>query len=150
MDRVIYCPDDSCLEEAKKLSQLHLVPILVGDNERTIKLKFDRSKPIPLSIPIEHYCQLTPSQPVSGERFNFVYVNEFINLTDGFYFTLFRHIIQEPNGHVVLIPSVLERHRAEFNVRMGSESVLSFVLWKDNEQYLWINEFEVVERENND
>jgi len=150
MDRVIYCPDESYLEEAKKLSRLHLVPVLVGDNERTNRLKFDRSKPIPLSIPIEHFCQLTPPQPISKEYFKFSYVNEFVDLTDGFRFTLFRHIIQEPNGHLFLIPSVLERHYAEFNVRMGSESELSFVLWKDNEQYLWINEFKVIERENND
>ena len=150
MDRVIYCPDETHLEEAQKLSRLHLVPILIGDNERTSELNFDRSKPIPLSIPVHHYCTLTPPQPLEDELFTFRYVNEFINFNDNFYFTLFRHIVKEPNGHVRLIPSVLERHFAEFNVRIGTESPLSFVLWKDEEQYLWINEFEVMKRENNE
>ena len=150
MDRVIYCPDESFIEEAKNLSRLHLVPILIGDNERTLELRFDRSKPVPLSIPTQHYCTLTPPQPIEGEMFKFRYINEFVNLNENFYFTLFRHIVKEPNGHVRLIPSLLERHYAEFNIRISSESLLSFVLWKDDEQYLWINEFEVMKRENNE
>lgn len=150
MDRVIYCPDESFLKEAEQLSRLHLVPILVGDNERTVRLKFDRSKPIPLAIPVQHYCQLTPQHPISGELFNFKYCNEFIDFNDGYYFTLFRHIVQEPNGHVLLTPSVLERHYVEFNAIMGSESLLSFVLWKNGEQYMWLNEFEVMEKQDSD
>lgn len=141
MDRVIFCPDESFLAEAERLSRLHVAPILIGDNERTSRLLFDREKPIPLSIPVDHYLLMEPQRAIIGQFVTFQYVNEFLNFNDGVFFTLFSHSVGEPNGHVVLSPNRLDRHFAEFIIRMHVETKLSLVVWKDDEQYLWLNEF---------
>lgn len=147
MDRVIYCPNESFLPEAEKLSRLHAAPILIGDNERTLKLNFDRSSPIPLSIPTHHYLSLEPERPIAGQMVTLQYFNDFINFDENVYFTLFSHVVGEPNGHLVLTASRRDAHFAEFLIRMHVETKLSLVVWKDDKQYLWLNEFYFYDKE---
>jgi hypothetical protein len=141
MDRVIYCPDETFLAEAQKLSRLHAAPILVGDNERTANLKFDRDSPIPLSIPTIHYLTMEPEIATVGTTVKFSYCNDFLDLSKNVFFTLFSHLVGEPNGHSVLKINHLEKHYVELMVRISFESKFSLVIWKDNEQYLLLKEF---------
>lgn len=129
------------LEEAERLSRLHAAPILIGDNERTAVLEFDRSKPIPLSVPIHNFCKLTPEQPIVDEVFSIDYYNDFVNFDDSVFFTLFSHFVGEPNGHVRLETNLKDRHWVRFHARFPVETHLSLCVWKDEEQLLWTQDF---------
>lgn len=125
MDRVIYCPNKEVIGEAEKLSRLHLVPILLGDNERTSDLSFDRSKPCVLSIPVNHYLYFSLEDLVQGETFSMKYVNEFINVRDASFEILSKRI-GEPNGYWPLVPVNKERHQALFVVTPSEWDTYTF------------------------
>ena len=145
MDRVIYCPSEEMLPEAERLSRLHLLPILLGENERTIDLEFDRSKPIPLTIPVSHFFALDPGQPVTGEKFLISYKNEFLQFDDSVYFTLFSHVVGEPNGHHRLTMNQKERHFAKSWVNVHVPADFTFFVWKDDKK-LFSFDFSVKEK----
>ena len=111
MDRVIFCPTEDMMEEAKRLSRLHIAPVLLGDNERTKNLSFDRSKPLPLMIPTHHYVKIVPQQPVVLRDLFIYYFNDFVKLPEGTKIKLLSERIGEPNGY--LHPRIIEagQHR---------------------------------------
>lgn len=132
MDRVIYCPSKEMMEDAEKLSRLHLVPVLLGDNERTLNMAFDRSKPTVLSIPVHHYLHFSLEDLVQGKTFSMKYVNEFINVKNASFEILSRRI-GEPNGYWPLVPVNKERHQALFIVTPSEWDTYTFFVKIDNE-----------------
>lgn len=98
MDRLIFCPDESMMPEAIRLSRLHLAPIQLGESERTKHLAFDKASPTPVLVPVFHYVKITPDEPVVGQVHRIDYVNEFINLKNNAYVLMLNHTIGEPNG----------------------------------------------------
>lgn len=141
MDRVIYCPNEDMISDAEKLSRLHLVPILLGENERTANLAFDRSKPCVLSIPINHYLHFFSEDLVQGKSFTMKYVNDFINIKDVSFQILSRRI-GEPNGYWPLIPVNKERHLALFKVTPTEWDTYTFFV-KIEDEVIDSFEFEV-------
>jgi hypothetical protein len=113
------------MSEAEKLSRLHLVPILLGDNERTDKLIFDRSKPSVLSIPINHYLHFSSEDLVQGRLFSMKYVNEFVDLKN-VSFQILSARIGEPNGYWPLVPVNKEKHSALFKVTPSEWDTYTF------------------------
>ena len=81
MDRVIYCPSDEFLAEASALSAKNFLQIIVGDNDHTSSLEFDRAKVLPISIPRYRGCSFLESVQ-KGFHQNIKYVNDFIVLKD--------------------------------------------------------------------
>jgi len=111
MDRVIFCPDESMLDEAKRLSRLHLAPIQIGESERTRNLNFDKSAPVPLMIPTHHYVQFSPPQPVVGSPYRVEYYNDFVTITKDFIVEILNHSVGLPNGLCRLDSVEIHRHR---------------------------------------
>jgi hypothetical protein len=132
MDRVIFCPNEEMLEEAQKLSRLHIAPILMGENERTKTLLFDRSKPIPLMIPTNHYVEIMPTQPTVFNKFVIKYFNDYIKLPDGARIKLLSEKIGEPNGYI--FPQIFEsgQHRIFCSMRSGEEDHFTAYIFKDD------------------
>lgn len=56
MNRVIYCPSDELIDIASSVSKLNHLPILVGDNDYTKELKFNRDIVSVISIPEYKGC----------------------------------------------------------------------------------------------
>lgn len=125
MDRVIYCPSQEMFSEAEKLSRLHLAPILIGDNERTSSMDFDRSKPCVLSIPVNHYVYISHDELFQGIPFRIAYVNEFKKIDD-MKFEVLSHRIGEPNGRWPLTPLQKERHLAVFGITPSEWDTFTF------------------------
>lgn len=76
MDRVIYCPSDSFLDEASSLSKRNHLQIIIGDNDHTRGLAFDRHKVSVVSIPQYKGYSLLDSVK-KGFHQNIKYKNEF-------------------------------------------------------------------------
>lgn len=119
------------LEEASRLSRLHVLPVLIGDNERTIGLDFDRSRPTPLAIPTDHYFHINPPNPVVNEEIAFVYVNDFIEFDTSVSFSVFSPEIGEPNGHFFLDVSNRYSHSMTAFMSSALPVYLFFCVWKD-------------------
>lgn len=134
MDRVIFCPDESMYADAETLSKKFLAPILIGDNERTKDLDFDRSKPIPLSIPVNHYFKITPEKPKINDIIHIEYVNDFLNFYDSTDFTLFNPIVKEPNGHIKLNITNSGKHYIKTSVSIGFAVTMTFYVWHNEEK----------------
>jgi Fe-S cluster biosynthesis and repair protein YggX len=77
MERVIYCPSDELLEKASDISKKNYLPIIVGDNDHTKNLEFDREKISIVSIP-EHKGYTIFNSIKKGFHQNIKYKNEFI------------------------------------------------------------------------
>lgn len=114
MDRVIFCPNESMLDEAKRLSRLHLAPIQVGESPRTKNLDFDKSEPVPIMIPTNHYVAFFPEQPSVGVPYSVHYFNDFVKLTNTVRVELLNHSIGIPNGILVMDSVEIHRHRIYF------------------------------------
>ena len=74
MDHVVFCPDESMIEEASKLARSWMLPILNGHSKRTETLDFDDSQVTLLSIPIEKYVDYSPKIG-TNELFVFIFVD---------------------------------------------------------------------------
>ena len=135
------------LKEAEQLSRLYVLPVLVGDNERTVSLEFDRSKPTPLAIPVEHYFYMNPEEPVVNEEIKFAYINEFIDFDKSVKFSVLNHKDGEKAAHVFLDASNASGHSMTAYINAGSPLDLLFCVWKD-ESILHSFEFSV--KENNE
>ena len=134
MDRVIFCPNESMLEDAEKLSRKFIAPILIGDNERTKNLDFNRTKPIPISIPVNHYIKINPENPKINDIIHIEYVNDFLDFYDSVDFTLFNPIVQEPNGHIKLKISNSSKHHIKTSVSIGFAVTMIFYVWYNGEK----------------
>jgi hypothetical protein len=79
MERVIYCPSDEFLAEASSLSRKNSLQIIVGDNDHTRSLEFNREKVSSVSIPRHRYCAFLKTVE-KGFHQNIKYINEFVIL----------------------------------------------------------------------
>lgn len=122
------------LNEAKRLSRRHLLPILIGDNERTKTLEFNRSKPTPLSIPVFHLFTISKDKIDLGEQFVITYENDFIKFDDSIEFSLFNHYLEEPDGHHFLNMSQKATHYAKAWIQIDVESDFTFHVWQNKEK----------------
>lgn len=77
MERVIYCPDDSKLDEANELARDQFLPIIVGDSQRLSDLRFDRSKVQIVFIPEHQYLKIPRSVLPVNTLLTIEYVDDF-------------------------------------------------------------------------
>ena len=76
MNRVIYCPSNEFLEEASSLARKNYLQIIVGDNDHTENLDFDREKVSVISVPENKGYSLSTIIK-KGFHQNIKYKNEF-------------------------------------------------------------------------
>lgn len=76
MNRMIYCPNEGMLEKAISMSKINLLPILIGDNEHTRKINFNRDDVCSISVPEYKGYDILTSVSV-GFHQNVKYCNEF-------------------------------------------------------------------------
>ena len=86
------------LDEAKRLSRLHLAPIQIGESERTLHLDFNKSIPVPVLVPVFHFARVTPDPTFVGILHSVEYVNEFIDIPKEASVWMLNHSVGEPNG----------------------------------------------------
>lgn len=80
MERLIYCPSEAFIDESSLLSKKTNLPIVIGDNDSTKDIVFDRSYPQVVEIP-EHRGLDYMAGPVNvGFHQSIVYINEFYKL----------------------------------------------------------------------
>ena len=77
MERVIYCPDDSKLDEANDLARDQFLPIIIGDSQRLTDLKFDRNKVQIVFIPEHQYLKIPRSVLPVNTLLTVEYVDDF-------------------------------------------------------------------------
>ena len=111
MDRVVFCPDESMIEEASKLARSWMLPILNGHSQRTETLDFDDSQVTLLSIPIEKYVDYSP-QIGTIELFVFIFVDDFESCKE----VKFRLVEVDNDDYIVRVvgdmtPEIIEEHR---------------------------------------
>lgn len=80
MERVIYCPDESLIDEAGVISKIHKLPILVGENDKTKLLDFERSTVQVLQIPSRKELIISNNEISLGFHQVVIYINEFFEL----------------------------------------------------------------------
>jgi hypothetical protein len=77
MYRVVYCPSDEFLEESAILAKKNYLQIIVGDNDYTKNLEFNREKVSVVSIP-EHKGAMLLNSVKKGFHQSIKYKNDFI------------------------------------------------------------------------
>lgn len=80
MYRVVFCPNNSLLEEAETLAKEWDMPIQIGDSGRTESLDFDRSVVSTIAIPVEHHFEfnIEYDEVTVGGNYRINYVNDFV------------------------------------------------------------------------
>jgi hypothetical protein len=76
MNRVIYCPSNEFIEEASSLARKNYLQIIVGDNDHTQNLVFDREKVSVVSVPM-YKGSVILTCVKKGFHQNIKYKNEF-------------------------------------------------------------------------
>ena len=117
------------LPAAEELSRLHVAPILVGDNERTQDLIFDRDIPHPISIPTEHSITFSHSPVKINQVIEINYKNEFLVFDDDVKISLFLYVVGEPNGHKILQVKKMNRHYINFGLDFGMPGKCAICVW---------------------
>jgi len=79
MDRYVFCPDESMMDEAMELAKEWSLPILNGDSERSKDVKFDRSIVSVINIPIFNGFDDCPDVLEANMAYIFRYRNDFID-----------------------------------------------------------------------
>jgi hypothetical protein len=80
MERVIYCPNEAFIEESSLLSKKTNLPIIIGDNDSTENLEFDRSIPQVVEIPQKYILDYMFGPINVGFHQCILYVNEFYKM----------------------------------------------------------------------
>ena len=93
MERLVFCPVDGDLEKAEALGEEYRLPVLVGDNESTKNLDFDRNEIQVVFIPTIQKIIVRPTICSVGQTVKIEYIDEFDPLDD----VLFK--IVAPSGH---------------------------------------------------
>jgi hypothetical protein len=104
MNRLIYCPSDDFVEEASALSKKNYLQILVGDNDYTKNLDFNRGKVSVISVPENKSCSFNTSVK-KGFHQNIIYKNEFCIIKNNVNLFINDELIK---------PMYEERHVAKF------------------------------------
>lgn len=143
MDRVIFCPDESCIESAELLARSWALPVQIGHSARTSSIDFDETKVSVLTIPVDNFVDYLSPIAVN-ELFVFTYVDDFNSCKnvsfvlaevddDGF----ISRIIGDMNPHIV------EEHRAIIKHRFPREGRYLIRVQRDtdevcqNEVFVW-------------
>jgi hypothetical protein len=80
MERVIYCPNEAFIDESSMLAKKTNLAIVVGDNDQTEGVAFDRSSVQVLQIPQHKHIDY-PIDPIKLGFHQYIsYVNEFLKL----------------------------------------------------------------------
>lgn len=104
MRRVVYCPEESLLDEAVKLSKMNFLQIQVGDSSSTADLVFNRNVVSVIEIPeFRHYKNI--KNVYSGFHQIIHYTNDYVDFDD----TL--QIVFESKS---FRPVMLEKHISRF------------------------------------
>lgn len=82
MNRAIYCPSDEQLDEARVLAAEMFLPILVGDNQTTVNLDFDRLSVGVITIPEFKSFKCSRNVIRLGFRQQFLYENDYLPIRD--------------------------------------------------------------------
>lgn len=79
MDRYVFCPDESMMEEAVLLAKEWSLPILNGDSERSKNVHFDRNIVSVVLIPIFNGFENCPEVLEPNMAYIFRYRNDFMD-----------------------------------------------------------------------
>lgn len=105
LDKIVYCPSESLMQEAEELSLKYKRNIIVGENRFTEKMDFDRDKVQFLNIPRVDHVSILNNRISFGMHQSIIYENEF--------FVLKNNTKLLVNG--VLIKSLYEeKHKIKF------------------------------------
>lgn len=77
MYRVVFCPDESHMENARAVARQWALPIQTGDSERTKGMAFDRSEVRVLSVPTDRGFDDVPQVVNIGALIRIVYMNDY-------------------------------------------------------------------------
>jgi hypothetical protein len=115
MERVIYCPDDSMIQEAESLAKDQILPIIVGDSERFNDTKFDRTKVQIVFIPQDQYLNVPRSILSVNQLLTVEYVDEFDSVLNAKCV-----LVEKRNGYTIEcgLTSLSTEHRAMFRAEM--------------------------------
>lgn len=125
MQRYIYCPSDDLLDEAIELSKNVALPVIIGDNDFSQNLTFDRSRISLLKIP-EHLSIFISSTNVSqGFHQSIKYTNEFKFLKNNIKLYI----------NNVLVPSLYEEnHIVKFNYLCQEKGIQKCIIFIGEEK----------------
>ena len=104
MRRILYCPNESMLEEASAISKVNSLQIQVGDSESTSDLEFDRELVSVVEIPEFNYLEYKKNIE-KGLHQVFVYKNDFIAIDNTITVTF---------DSEEIAPFITEKHYAKF------------------------------------
>lgn len=82
MERVVFCPSNDLMAEAKEMAALWQVPVQVGDSGRTSNLKFDRSEVTVVNIPTIQRFEMDRTLYQTGRPIICAYHDEFAAVTN--------------------------------------------------------------------
>lgn len=77
MQRYVYCPSEEFLDEANNLAKKVSLSIMVGDNDHSTNLSFDRSKVSVIKIPERQDVFISNSTIKLGFHQSIKYTNEY-------------------------------------------------------------------------
>jgi hypothetical protein len=122
--RVIYCPDNSLIDEAIQLSKLNPLPIQVGDSDSTASLPFDKSIISVVSIPEKNNVFFVDTVD-AGLHQCIDYENEFIDMGDDM-----AVVVDE----VTYAPVIREKHFCKFIFACNSPGRFTFSIVSGKEE----------------
>lgn len=132
MQRYVYCPSEEFLDEATSLSKEVSLPIMLGDNEYSQNLSFDRNKVCVVKIPEKQNIFVGNETVKLGFHQSIKYTNEFKTLKNNIELFI--------NGEKV--PSLYEEmHVVKFNflcTKIGSHSCIINVSNQKEEEFSFV------------
>ena len=78
MDRYVFCPNESAMDEAIRMAKEWSLPILNGDSERSLVVEFDRNVVSVILVPIFNGFDECPQIIEPNMAYVFRYQNDFI------------------------------------------------------------------------
>ena len=123
MKRYVYCPSEVEIEEATSIAKKIDLPILVGDNEASISLVFDRSKVQVLKIPENSFLSVRAKTVKKGFHQFIHYKNEYQEIKG--------NLRLEVNG-LIVHALYEELHSARFNFLCEHDGDYECILYLNN------------------
>lgn len=126
--RIVYCPDISLLQQAEDLARQAQLPIVIGENEFTKQLSFDRSLVQALSAPTYDEFD-AENECVKNRAFVMTFKSSSVLDLHGIE-AVFDH---ESGETFTDIPLLMERSFARFNTRLPIAGAWSFRIVHNNQ-----------------
>lgn len=123
MQRMVYCPSDSQIDEAGVLSKKTLLPILIGDNDNSINLKFNRNIVQIISVPDRKTIKLSHEIVEIPFHQNITYCNEF---------DILKNNIKLYINASEVKPLYEEKHRVQWNYSPTEVGVHECIIYISN------------------